>query len=122
MKRAALGLLIVLCCQVTTGAASVRSMHRELRRMVGYTILSTDTVKEVSERSGTKYVQLSSGITFKADAFVLLLDPLPLSDVVIFSKPMPPATKQQMPNLPEPLYYFYKLLINDEVIEVTPVL
>jgi hypothetical protein len=88
--------------------------------MVGFTIVSSDSVAEVlASRQGDKYIKLLSGAVFKAE--LLVLDPLPVSDVIVFAKRLPESLRRQYPNLPEALQYEYRLLIDDEVIEVTPV-
>ncbi len=97
-----------------------RDAARDLRRMVGYTIIMADTVDEVFEsRSGEKFVRLSNGQTFKAD--FLLLDPLPVTDVIVFAKPHPKEIVEKYKGkLPERMFYSYKLLIDNETYDATP--
>lgn len=117
----------VVLCVVLTGvlvghesdaAASASSIRRELRRMVGYTIISSDSVAEVSERrDGGKDIQLLSGTVFRIDGFVL--GPLAASDVVIFAKAVPDDMKRRFSALPSQHHYFYKLLIDDEIVDAS---
>lgn len=66
-------------------SAHARDAARDLRRMVGYTIVAADTVSEVWEnRSGDKIVKLSSGQSYRVSG--LLLDPLSFTDVIVFAK------------------------------------
>jgi hypothetical protein len=119
VKRPAMVVLVCLL-MAATAAAGVSSIHRGLRRIVGFTIVSSDSVAEVLEdRQGDKYIKLLSGAVFKAD--LMILDPLPASDVIVFGKRLPESLRRQYPNLPEALQYEYRLLIDDEVIEVTRV-
>lgn len=108
---------IVLAAQTGT-SASVYSIKREMRRMVGYTIIASDSVRDVVERNGQKYVILLSGGAFKLDG--LILGPLPASDVIVFARPISDSLKRQHPNLPEHFYYSYKLLIDDEFVDASP--
>lgn len=67
----------------TTATARTASIHRGLRRMVGFTIISSDSVDEVIESTkGNKCVKLFSGVVFRID--LSILDPLPASDVIVF--------------------------------------
>ena len=88
--------------------------------MVGYTIVQASTVDDVLDsRSLGKLVKLSSGQTFKVD--FLLLDPLPLTDVIVFSKPLPKdLVDKYKGKLPERMLYSYKLLIDNEAYDATP--
>jgi len=118
LKRS--GLLLVCVLAATTTGAGTSSIHRGLRRMVGFTIVSSDSIQEVFEsRQHDKYIKLLSGAVFKAD--LMILDPLPASDVIVFAKRLPESLRRQYPNIPEALQYEYRLLIDDEVHEVTPV-
>lgn len=121
MGRTTRLLAMVLSCVLLTNSltASTGSVHRRLRRMVGFTIISSDSVAEVVESSkGDKYVKLLSGAVFKVD--MMLLEPLTSSDVIVFGKRFPEALAKQFPSLPDHLLYEYRLLIDDEVYEATP--
>ena len=51
----------------------------------------------------------------------LLLNPLPITDVIVFAKPLPKAIGENYGGkLPERLLYSYKLLIDNEVHDATP--
>ena len=64
-----------------------RDAARDLRKLIGYTIVSADTIELVTEQRGEKSLRFSNGVVFKVD--FLLLDPLPLTDVIVFAKPLP---------------------------------
>jgi hypothetical protein len=73
-----LGLVVVmLLLQESTAIGSASSMRRELRRMVGYTIIASDSIADTVERADGKYVKLLSGAVFKIEG--LILGPLPAS-------------------------------------------
>ena len=97
-----------------------RDAARDLRKMVGYTILLADTVDKVFEsRDGDKLIKLSDGQVFKVD--FLLLDPLPLTDVIVFAKPPPKEIVEKFKGkLAERMLYSYKLLVDDEAYDATP--
>jgi hypothetical protein len=88
--------------------------------MIGYTIVMADTVDKVYEsRDGDKLIKLSNGQSFKVDS--LLLDPLPLTDVIVFAKPPPKEIVEKFKGkVPERMLYSYKLLIDNEVYDATP--
>ena len=120
MSKAGTALSVTLLMLLTTGDSfgSARSMLRDLRHMVGYTVIASDSVSDVVERRGEKYVELLTGGRFKVDG--LILDPLFASDVVVFAKGASEALRKQYPNLPERQYYLYKLLIDDEFYDASP--
>ena len=60
-----------------------------------------------------------NGQVFKVD--FLLLDPLALTDVIVFAKPLPKElAAQYRGKLPDRLLYSYKLLIDNEAYDATP--
>jgi hypothetical protein len=76
-------LLTIFC--VAPQSVFARDAARDLRRMVGYTIVDATTVEKVVDRGlGGKMLVLANGMVFKVD--MLLLDPLPLTDVIVFAK------------------------------------
>jgi hypothetical protein len=85
----------------STLPASSGSIHRRLRRMIGFTIISSDSVADVFESKGEKYVKLLSGATFKVE--MVVMDPLTASDVIVFGKRFPEALAKQYPSLPNHL-------------------
>jgi len=93
---------------------------RDFRNMVGYTIIDLTTVKKSFEGDyGKIYVQIESGHVFEIDG--LILRPLPLTEVVVFSKPVAPQLRAQYEGrLPEIMFYNYRFLIEDELVEATP--
>jgi hypothetical protein len=112
-------MVLVIALLASVAPAGTSSIHRGLRRMVGFTIVSSDSVDEVFEsRKGDKYVKLLSGAAFKVD--LMILEPLPASDVIVFAKRLPESLRKQYPNLSDDLFYEYRLLIDDEVYEATP--
>src|SRR5678815_4057015 len=108
MRRFTVGCAVfagVLACQ-TAVSTSASGIVRELRRMNGYVVVSSDTVSRVSEEGGSKYVRLLSGATFKIDD--LILGPLVMSDVIVFAKPVSAELKRQFSSLP-PEYLYLSL-------------
>lgn len=74
-----------LCVALAAGPAEARDAARDLRRMIGYTILESASVRSVSDGSaGDKILVLDNGRVFQVQ--MLYLDPLPLTDVIIFGK------------------------------------
>lgn len=112
--------ILVVIAGVVAPLAYARDAARDLRKMVGYTIVMAETVDEVLEnRSGDKRIRLSNGQVFKVD--FLLLDPLPLTDVIVFAKPLPKELAvPYRGKLPDRLLYSYKLLIDNEAYDATP--
>ncbi len=88
--------------------------------MIGYTIAMADSVSEVlAHRDGSKLLKLSNGMAFKVD--FLLLDPLPLTDVIVFVKsPSKEILEKFKGKLPERMLYSYKLVIENEAYDATP--
>ncbi len=120
MKRTALlAVVLVGLLAFVAYSASART-SRDLSRMVGYTIIAADCVKNVTQDEAyQKYVTLMSGTVFKVDG--LYLDPLMLTDVIIFAKPYPPEViNQYRGSLPDLYMYSYKLLIDDNIYDATP--
>lgn len=106
----------MLCCS----SVFARDATRDLRRMVGFSIIAADTVDKVMDgKMGEKYVRLSSGTVFKVE--MLLLDPLPITDVIVFAKPPTKEILDQYKGkVPEIALYQIKLLIDNEVFDATP--
>jgi hypothetical protein len=70
------------------GTRSAFQMRRELRRMVGFTIVASTSLQEIREsRTGSRYAVLADGSVFELQALSLAL---PLSDAVVFAKKLPP--------------------------------
>jgi hypothetical protein len=121
MKRTLVGLIALsLFTFVVQPAVYARDAARDLRKMVGYSIVMADTVDKIYEgRIGDKLVKLSNGQVFKVD--FLLLDPLPLTDVIVFAKPPPKEIVEKFRGkLPERMLYSYKLLIDNEAYDAMP--
>ena len=97
-----------------------RDAARDLQKMVGYTIVASDSIAKVlNDDYSNKYLKLSSGYVFKVD--FLTLDPLPMTDVIIFAKELPESLKQQYKGkLPDYMLHSYKILIDNEVYDATP--
>lgn len=65
--------------------AEARDVSRYLGKMVGYTIIDAAAIQRVNNGDvGNKVVVLDNGRVFKVQ--MLLLPPLPLTDVIIFGK------------------------------------
>ncbi|HYJ03682.1 MAG TPA: hypothetical protein VEX43_00995 [Chthoniobacterales bacterium] len=107
--------LSVLSAQV----AHARDAARDLSRMVGFTIINASTVKQVTVGgAGEKLIVLANGNVFKVT--LLLLDPLPLTEVVIFAKPPSKEIIEKFGDtLPKELLTQYKLLIDNEAFDAT---
>lgn len=101
-------------------AALARDAARDLRRLVGYTIIKADYVSDVLEsRYGAKILKLSDGSHWKVD--LMLLAPLTTTDVIVFSKKLPPEIVAKFPpKTPEILTYSIKILVDNEVYDAEP--
>jgi len=101
--------------------ADARDAARDLRRLKSYCIADAASVAEVlTSHAGEKYLRLDNGITFKVD--FLLLDPLPLTDVIIFTKPLPKELRDQFKGrVPDAYLYSFKLLVDNEIFDAQPV-
>jgi len=110
--------LLVLASFIQTGFS--RDAARDLRRLVGYKIVAADTVEKVIQgKIGEKYIQLKSGITFKVP--LMILDPLPLADVIIFAKPPTEGATDADKNIPQDSSpYQIKILIDNEIYDALP--
>jgi hypothetical protein len=98
-----LHLYLLLVFAFTCSLSFARDAARDLRRLIGYTIIKADTIDRIVENEyGTKTIILSDETAFAVD--FLILDPLPLTDVIIFAKP---------PNS-------YKALIDNEIYDIMP--
>jgi hypothetical protein len=97
-----------------------RDAARDLSKLVGYTIVMADTIDKVfNDNYSGKYVKLSNGSVFKVE--FLLLDPLSLTEVVIFAKPLQKEIVDKFNGkLPDHLLYSYKILIDNEIHDATP--
>jgi len=113
-------LSIMLVLLMISVPVSARDAARDLARLVGYTIIASDSISEVlTNNYSEKYVKLSGGSIFKVD--FLLLDPLPLTDIIVFAKSLPAElVAQYKGKLPERMLYSYKLLIDNEIFDATP--
>ena len=116
MKRMTAVILTVAVLLVISQTAFARDAARDLRKMVGYSIITADTVEKVFDNDGDKFIKLSGGQIFKVD--FLLLDPLMLTDVIVFAKtPSKELVRKYAGKLPE---RFYKLLIDNEAFDAIP--
>jgi hypothetical protein len=97
-----------------------RDAARDLKKMIGFTIIDASWVTDVTNDDiGEKCVKLGSGGVFKVD--FLLLNPLPFSDVIVFAKaPSKEIIEAFGDKLPEYTLYQFKLLIDNEVHDATP--
>src|SRR5438132_10790419 len=101
----------------STIPAHARDAARDLRRMIGFSIVRAAAVSEVRASNGEKYLKLDDGTVLKVS--LLLLDPLPLTDVVIFAKPPRKEIIDKFgKNLPIEKLYEFKALIDNEAYDV----
>lgn len=120
--KTALTLAAVLLCLLTQSVTSgTLHLASQLSRMIGYTIVGSGAVDKVTEgKMGDKIVRLQDGSAFKVT--MLLLDPLPASDVVIFSRsPSQEDIKRYGGSVPKEALILYKLMLEDEIVDATPV-
>lgn len=121
-KRTAVTLLLTAAVlsmsSEVVGTRSVSQIRRELRRMVGYTVVATTSLQETRDgKAGERYVVLADGSVFQLQSLSLAL---PLSDAILFAKKGSPDLIAKFPNLPERFTYSYKLLLDDEIVDVIP--
>ena len=83
--RLPLACVVAVVVAATPAAASDAS--RDLRRMIGYTIIDAASVREVAEGGTEKVLALDNGMVFSVTG--LILAPLPLTDVIVFGKRLP---------------------------------
>ena len=112
--------LVFIVFLLLSGTALARDAAKDLKKMVGYTIIASDSVSEVlTNNYSEKHIKLHGGWTFKVD--FLFLDPLVLTDVIIFAKSLPDdLTAKYKGKLPDRMLYTYKLLIDNEIFDATP--
>jgi hypothetical protein len=119
--RASLIVLVVHCLLSVAilPTAFGRDAARDLRKMVGYTVVMAASVEKVYEsQSGDKLLKLSNGHVFKVD--FLLLNPSTLTDVIVFAKtPTKELFERFKGKVPERMLYSYKLLIDNEAYDAT---
>ena len=111
----------VLLLTLTTFTAVARDAARDLKKMKGFTIVDAAAVSEVyTARLGDKIVKLDNGTAYKVQ--FLLLDPLTLTDVIVFAKgPSKELREKTDKKIPDAALYQFKLLINNEAYDATPV-
>jgi hypothetical protein len=111
-------LLFVSTISVMLASVHARDAAQDLRRMIGFSIVGAAAVSEVRESSsGEKYVKLDDGTLLKVS--MLLLDPLPLTDVIIFAKPPGKEIIEKFgKTLPVEKLYEFKALIDNEAYDV----
>ncbi len=111
--------VLVAYTLVAIHAVEARDAARDLSRMIGFTIVAAGAVDRVVEgKMGDKVLILQDGTAFSVT--MLLLDPLPASDVVVFARQ---PTKEDMARygdkLPREMLTLYKLLIDNEAHDAT---
>lgn len=98
--------------------ASGAGTERELRKMIGYTIVYAGSIRDSAERNySEKLIQLDNGWLFKLDCMMLM--PLNFTDVIVFGKRYPDELLKKFPNLPSQLQYQFKLLIDRDVCDAS---
>jgi hypothetical protein len=109
MKRSAFYFTALLCLGLVVFAPTVSAQYRlvrELRRMVGYQIVSVTTLRSISPFGDIeRRIVLADGAVFTGATLTLAL---PMSDVIVFAKP----TGQPRLNI-------FKLLLDDEFVDAT---
>lgn len=99
---------------VSTNAGAAR----ELRNMVGYTIVYVGSIHDSVERNySEKLIQLDNGWLFKLNCMMLM--PLNFTDVVVFGKRFPDELLEKFPNLPVQHQFQFKLLIDRDVCDAS---
>jgi hypothetical protein len=87
--------------------AEARDAARDLRSMVGWTIIDSTIVTAVDRASYDTVLRLSNGRTVKLSACVML-PPLPMSDAIVFGKKVGSG-------------YLLRIMIDNEVCDIGPV-
>lgn len=107
--------LLVAVIFLFSSTLFARDAARDLRKLVGYTIIAAATVQKIVEKSyGEKYLVLDDGSVFKVSG--LLLGPLPMTDVIVFAKKLPDSlTSQYQGKVPDFMLFQIKLLIDNEI-------
>ena len=98
---------------------SARDAARDLKKMKGFTIVDSAAVKKIVQEDGKKHVVLDNKTAYRVE--FLFLDPLPLTDVIIFAKPPPKELREKYKDLAAEKLYTYKVLIDNEIYDATPV-
>jgi hypothetical protein len=112
---------ILTLALVLASMLQARDAGRDLRRMLGYTIVASASVERVvAGGSSQRVIVLDNGSAFRVD--LLLLNPLPLTDVIVFAKPLAAELRNTYRNtLPESALYSYKVLIDNEAYDASPI-
>jgi hypothetical protein len=119
MRKLLLTPLVAALLLTSIDVVYARDAARDLSKMKGYTIVDAAAVsKVVNGKSGSKVLLLDNKTAFEVD--FLFLDPLPLTDVIIFAKPLPKELREKFKNLPEQFLWQYKLLIDNEALDARP--
>ena len=110
----------VLLLTLTTFSALARDAARDLKKMKGFTIVDAAAVSEVyTGKLGDKIVKLDNGTAYKVQ--FLLLDPLVLTDVIVFVKaPSKEFRENTDKKIPDAVLYQFKLLIDNEAYDARP--
>jgi hypothetical protein len=121
-QRFVVGGLCAISVFASVGHPSARSasqMRRELRRMVGYTVIGATTIQDSrDDRNGQRFIILANGLVFRLDSFSAALAP---SDVVVFASSSSRGYAPQTRATPSLQYEIYRLLLDDEIVDVTRV-
>lgn len=118
MKRP-LSFAFALLLFASAPSGFARDVARDLRKMTGFTIILADTVEKVITHDGNKYIKLSGGRVFQVE--FLLLDPLVLTDVIVFAKPASKTLLEKYRGkVPDHMLYSYRLLVDNELFDAHP--
>jgi hypothetical protein len=115
---------VAVCCLailLTSITALARDAARDLRKMKGFTIIDAATVSQIITTTlGDKIVKLDNGTAYRVQ--FLLLDPLTLTDVIVFAKPPPKELREKTDKkIPDAALSQIKLLIDNEAYDASPV-
>jgi hypothetical protein len=90
-----------------------RDAARDLQRMVGFTIVMAASVSEVRSSGTDMYLKLDDGMVLKTSD--MLLEPLPLTDIILFAKPPSKEIFDKFGGkLPKEKLFEFKVLIDNE--------
>lgn len=109
----------ILICILLITPSFARDAAIDLQKIVGYTIVSADSVRNTYEIDDEKIIRLINGSEFKVND--LIINPLGMTDVIVFAKPISNnIISKYKGKLPERYHYLYKLLIDNEIYDAEP--
>lgn len=121
-SRLVIASLVGVLALVTPTEASMSSVRRELRQMVGYTIVGVGQFTRVRQEAGKTYVDLRDGKVFEVETKVgeplppALLRPPLVPDVIVFAKVKAGDETLRYGALPQSVSSSFKLLFGDDIV------